>query len=190
MKHKTPVVNQNQYSGHGYLIFLINYFCSDQCYLFMSKATQNGRGEKSMQTPGGFKMFSIISSTGCFHGNLRPELSVDLYPTSSYSKALINHTMYSVHYFIFHVYFSLHTYIVIIRLNPYKTFHGIWKDIDTVLNRFETKKHSFDYSSLMHFQFRDYEDDRKTLLTISVIQVVNAFSYYAQIWKIFVPVQE
>lgn len=55
-------------------------------------------------------MFSIISSTGCFHGNLRPELSVDLHPTSSYSKALIIHTMYSVHYFVFHMYFSLDTH--------------------------------------------------------------------------------
>lgn len=47
MKHKIAVVNQNQYSGHGYLVLLINYFCSDQCYLFMSKATQNGRGKKA-----------------------------------------------------------------------------------------------------------------------------------------------
>lgn len=113
MKHKIPAVKQNQYSGHRYLVLLINYFCSDQCYLFMSKATQNGRG-KSMQTPGGFKMFSIISSTGCFHGNLRPELSVDLHPTRSYSKALISsHNVLCTS----HVYFSPHTYIDIIQIN-------------------------------------------------------------------------
>lgn len=50
MKHKIPVEYQNQYSGHGYLVLLINYHCSDQCYLFMSKATQNGRGKKHANT--------------------------------------------------------------------------------------------------------------------------------------------
>lgn len=49
-KHKIPVKYQNQYSGHGYLVLLINYYCSDQCYLFMSKATQNGRGKKHANT--------------------------------------------------------------------------------------------------------------------------------------------
>lgn len=75
-------------------------------------------GEKSMQTPGGFKMFSIISSTGCFHGNLRPELSVDLHPTHSYSKALISsHNVLCTLFSTSHVYFSPHTYIDIIQIN-------------------------------------------------------------------------
>lgn len=75
-------------------------------------------GEKSMQTPGGFKMFSIISSTGCFHGNLRPELSVDLHPTRSYSKALISsHNVLCTLFSTSHVYFSPHTYIDIIQIN-------------------------------------------------------------------------
>lgn len=47
MRHKIPVVKQNQYSGHDYLVLFINCFCSDHCYLFMSKATQNGRGKKA-----------------------------------------------------------------------------------------------------------------------------------------------
>lgn len=68
-------------------------------------------GKKSMQTPGGFKMFSIISSTGCFHGNLRPELSVDLYPSSSYSKAWINsHNVLCTLFYLSHIFFSTHTH--------------------------------------------------------------------------------
>lgn len=126
VKHKIAVVNQNQYSAHGYLVLLINYFCSDQCYLFMSKATQNGRAKKACKHQEVFKMFSIISSTGCFHGNLRPELSVDLYPTSSYSKALINlHNVFCALFHISVVFFPLHIYIAIIQLHFCKKFHSI-----------------------------------------------------------------
>lgn len=51
------------------------------------------------------------------------------------------HKMYSVHYFIFHMYFSLrtHIYIVIIHLNLCKSFHGIGKYTDIILNQFETE---------------------------------------------------
>lgn len=36
-------------SGCEYLVLLINYFCSDEYYLQMSKAIQNGRGKKAFK---------------------------------------------------------------------------------------------------------------------------------------------